>query len=228
MIHNHLGKAVWDYHYTDNPESLCPICDGSLVGKRYVKRAVWHWPHKPKHRADCPHYESHWHLIAKIAQSRLPGWVIEHPIQTTTKKYRVDAYNTKHSRIREFVHTVNPYYYQKHLVLRKERYSQVNWVFDGDLYVSLRSRPAKEGKKNFLTPRAWELFEKIGGLVHYEGLLWKHWQKNIWFPYEHDDAKRFLDSFATVERELETGSLTEIHAAAKRGLTTDGSACELG
>ena len=216
MIHNHIGKAVWDYHYTDNPISLCPICEGPLTGKRYAKRVIWHWAHRPKHRGDCPHYESHWHLVTKIAQSRLPGWVIEHPIQTTKKKYRVDAYNTKHRRIREFVHTVTPYYYQKHLVLRAEHYSQVNWVYHGEQYVSLRARPvAKGGIKSFLVPRAWELFEKIGGLVHYNQRLWKHWQKNIWFPFDDPDATRFLDSFAAVEHELETTTLNEILRAAK-------------
>ena len=216
MIHNHLGKPVWDYHYTDNSESRCPICEESLVAKRPSHRTVWHWAHKPKHRGDCPHYESHWHLVAKIAQSRLPGWIIEHPIQTTKKKYRVDAYNTRHRRIREFVHTVTPYYYQKHLVLRAERYSHVNWVYDGEQYVSLRATDvAKGGIKKFLVPRAWELFEKIGGLVHYDNQLWKHWKDNIWYPFTDPDATRFLASYAAVEKELETNTITEILRTAK-------------
>jgi len=202
VIHNHLGKAVWEYHYTDNPASQCPICEGHLVAKRPSRRTVWHWAHRPKHRGDCPHYESHWHLVAKIAQSRLRGWVIEHPIQTSVKKFRVDAFNTKFERIREFVHTVTPYYYQKHLVLRAERYSQVNWVYHGEQYVSLRARPvAKGGIKSFLVPRAWELFE--------------NWQKNIWFPFDDPDATSFLTSFAAVEHELETNTLNEILRAAK-------------
>ena len=214
MLHNHLGKAVWDCRYTDVSESLCPTCEGPLVGKRYETR-IWHWAHKPQHRADCPHYESHWHLVAKVAQSRLPNWIIEHPISTPAKKYRVDAYNTKHKHIREFVHTVTPYYYTKHLVLREHQHSHINWVYDGEQFVSKRAIPAKGGWADFIVPRAWDLFDKIGGLVHYEEQLWKHWKKNIWFPFEHDDAEAFLANFNAVEVELLTGSLQEILAATK-------------
>jgi hypothetical protein len=205
MIYNHAGKTVGDYHYTDTFESRCPICEGPLVGKRYHKKVIWHWAHKPKHRADCPHFESHWHLLAKIAQRRIRGWVIEHPIDLGHKMYRVDAYHTPSRTIREFVHTATPYYYQKHLDLRKARHDRINWVYDGEQFVSLKSRWTRDikGRRDFLRPTPLQLFNKIGGLVHWRSDLWKHWDDNIWYPYEHPDAKLWIGRLADTRKDLE-------------------------
>lgn len=205
MIYNHVGKAVWDYHYTENIDSRCPICDERLVGKRYHVRVIWHWAHKPKSRTDCPHYESHWHMLAKIAQRRMSGWIIEHPIDLGHKIYRVDAFHRPSGTIREFVHTATPYYYQKHLDLRKARHNRINWVYDGEQFASLKSSWARDfkGRRDLLRPTPFQLFEKIGGLVHWRDGLWHHHAGNVWYPYEHEDAKRFLKILAETRMEVE-------------------------
>jgi hypothetical protein len=148
-------------------------------------------------------------MLAKIAQSRTPNWVIEHPIDVGHKRYRVDAYNTKYGTIREFVHTATPYYYQKHLDLRKARHNHINWLFDGEQFVSKLSRyiPRKgdrsPGHSEFLKDTPFQLFEKIGGLVHYENRIWTHWKNNVWFHFDHPDAKRFLVELDRARKDLD-------------------------
>lgn len=228
MIYNHEGKAVWDYHYTDTFESRCPICDEELVGKRYKKRVIWHWAHKPKRRIDCPHFESHWHMLAKLAQSRMPNWIIEHKIDLGHRSFRVDAYNTKHGYIREFIHTLTPYYYQKHLELRKARHDKLNWVFDGEMFVSARCRyiakkeKRGQGYSDFLKETPFQLFEKIGGLVHYQDRLYQHWKNNVWFRYDRHDAPLFLEELAKTRSELEEHG-TEFMIQAHRQTRQQGS-----
>lgn len=204
MIFNHEGKAVWDFHYTDIVDSRCPICDAPLVGKRYQKKVVWHWAHKPKLRIDCPHVESQWHMLLKIAQSRLPNWIIEHPLDLCEKRYRVDAFNTRHETVREFIHTATPYYRQKHIDLKQACRGRITWIFDGDQFVSNRARAnhKDDGHRDFLKERPFQLHEKIGGYVHWDDVLWKHWKNNVWYPFKHPAADRFLDEVRRTEDEL--------------------------
>lgn len=209
MIYNHAGKAVWDHHYTDKFDSWCPICNAPLVAKRYKRKVIDHWAHKPKRRVDCPHFESHWHRLVKLAQSRMPNWIIEHKIDLGHRHFRVDAFNTKHGYIREFIHTLTPHYYQKHLDLRAARHDKLNWVFDGSMFVSARCRYiSKKEKRNhgysdFLKETPFQLFDKIGGLVHYEDNLYEHWKNNVWFKYDRHDAPLFLSEVKSLKKALE-------------------------
>jgi competence CoiA-like predicted nuclease len=162
--------------------SRCPDCGDGLIAKR-GELVVWHWAHRPGHAdRDCAHEESQWHLRMKAAYLNFPGWQVEVPLVVGDGKFRVDAMNASTGAVREFVHSLSPYYRRKHVAL-KQGGKDVLWIMDGREFVSLRAKDVRRGgKRRFLKPRAEELHDLVGTLVHYEGMLWHEWRDGVWYP----------------------------------------------
>ena len=138
MYYNHARRSVRAYFSDPIPgeEAFCPECHRQLIARRPELR-VWHWAHKAvaSTAAKCPWVESPWHLQWKLAHLKLKGWQIEAPIQIGAKRYVLDAYHQGTGRIREFVHSLSPYYVQKHLDLLSAGH-KVQWIFDVFVFVS--------------------------------------------------------------------------------------------
>jgi len=205
MLFNHLHIPVWNYKRGD--ASLCPLCSASLIARK-GEIVVWHWAHHPRPhtRVSCAHEESPWHLKWKFAYLSFRGWEIEQPLVIDGKRYIVDAVNIRTGRIREFVHSLSPYYLAKHKALSTHSRFDVRWLIDGYRFVGRRQRELQNnGIKRLLIPRAFDLAEDLGEAVrvHWAGQLWRHWQRNIWYPDSAGD--RLLDSFVAVDRKSEEG-----------------------
>lgn len=129
-------------------------------------------------------------------------WQIEQPVTVGGKRYVVDAVNRRTGRIREFVHSISPFYLAKHSDLAEKARFDVRWIIDGHAFASRRQIHLREnGIKRLLRPRAFLLAEKLGAnvRVHYAGQLWRHWERNIWYPDQHADA--VVDAFVSVDRD---------------------------
>lgn len=194
MIFNHEHAPVWAYE--DGP-SFCPECNGPLIAKR-PEHAIWHWAHKPvtKGRTACPWEESEWHLRWKMAQMTVPGWEVEKRIVVGGKTYILDAYHAATGRVREFVHSLSPYYVDKHLAL-KAHGLKTTWIFDGEMFISARALAVKGGKgiRRALKPSANYLHMDIGGYLHWGGALFKEWKSDVWFPCELPGVNHLLTKF---------------------------------
>jgi hypothetical protein len=116
------------------------------------------------------------------------GWRIESPIDIDGARYILDAIRPDTRKVREFVHSLSPYYEKKHISLRDNGFD-VAWIFDG---------VSKGGIKNFLKPRALMLWRLIGGMVHYESCLWRHWQDDVWFPAKGNAANEVMERYRLV------------------------------
>lgn len=194
MIFNHRRETVWQHA---GGKSLCPLCSSPLLARR-GEILVWHWAHRPFRGARrwCPWEESEWHLQWKYAYLHFAGWQIEMPVIVNGRKFVLDAVNPTTGQVREFVHSLSDYYVAKHRALRRSRY-MVTWLFDGDVAGSLRTKKTADGDglRRLLKPRAWALHEQIGGLAHWGGGLWKHWQNNVWYPRTGERAQAVLNAF---------------------------------
>lgn len=195
MIYNHERLTVGQAQ--PSQESLCPECRGPLVAKR-GDMVAWHWAHKPcpEGRASCPFVESQWHLKWKEVYLGFSGWDIEVPVLAGGRQYRADAMNPSTGKIREFVHSLSPYYVEKHHALKKAGYD-VCWIMDGGAFASGRRKErAKGGIGRLLKPSALLLHQDIGVLVHFDGALWKEWRHDIWFPMFGDVAQGLVRRFS--------------------------------
>lgn len=194
MLFNHRRERV---HEHSAGESLCPLCEGPLIARR-GEQVIWHWAHRPRTRTivqACPFEESAWHLACKDAYTRLSGWIVEHPVTVHGQRYILDAVNPRTRRVREFVHTLSPYYVSKHLTLL-QRYPDVRWLFDGAAFASLRAVRCRDGEgiKHLLKPRALAAAELLLPCVgvHYKGHIMRHWCANIWYPIHSERATYVL------------------------------------
>jgi hypothetical protein len=202
MIFNHLGVSVRKYVSGD---SYCPECERQLIAKRPDTK-VWHWAHKaqPSTHSACPWEESEWHLRWKAAQLKIPGWTVEHKIEIAGKRYILDAYHEETGRVREFVHSLSPYYEAKHLALKAAKFS-VGWIYDGAEFVSARTVGTRQGigLRKLLKPAASMLHGAIGGYVHIHrevgDALYKSWKNDVWYPVEAKGAEQLLAFFNNVD-----------------------------
>jgi hypothetical protein len=198
MFLNHNRKPVEDC--AGDEDSRCPDCDAKLIAKRGEIK-VWHWAHKAN-VAGCEHYESEWHLRWKAVYAGFSGWEVEFPIDIESNKYRLDAFSLNTGAIREFVHTLSRTYVDKHSNLRKSGRPDILWIWDGLTFMSAWARkyrwdnPAQRSIRDFLKPGALNTFNQIGGIVHYDGTLWKQWKENIWFPILSKRCSRLCEMFA--------------------------------
>lgn len=193
MILNHNRTPVWKWQ---GEESLCPDCQGQLIARR-GDIVVWHWAHHARlqGRQICGHSESEWHLRMKLAYLNFQDWEIEVPIQVGGRKLRLDARSKRTEQIREFVHSLSPYYVEKHYLLKTNN-CKVLWIFDGEEFRSLRAFAVRGGgQKNFLKPSAYETWEWTGGLVHWNNKLWRNWRGNIWYPCTGPLAREVCSRF---------------------------------
>ena len=201
MLFNHLHIPVWNHKQGD--ASLCPLCDASLIARK-GEVIVWHWAHHPRHhtRAQCPHEESPWHLKWKFAYLSFRGWEIEKPLVIEGKRYIVDAMNPHTGRVREFIHSLSPYYVQKHKALSAHGRFEVRWLIDGHRFCGRRQRELQNnGVKRLLIPRAFDLAQLLEGAVrvHWGAQIWRHWQRNIWYPDAAGES--LIDAFIGVDRD---------------------------
>jgi hypothetical protein len=191
VILNHLRLRVAE-HLTGE-ESYCPLCRGPLIAKR-GDLVIHHWAHKPSAavKSACPFEESPWHLGCKDAYSRFTGWEIEYPVTIDGERFVLDAFNPTTGRVREFIHTLSPYYLAKHRRLAAQ-YSDVRWLFDGAEFASARRSLTRDrqGYRDVLKPRALIVAE---GLMPRVGVLFtdamlKHWRGNVWYKVRSDRAR---------------------------------------
>ncbi len=196
MILNHarMTPRNWD----DGVPSLCPDCQSRLLARR-GRVNVWHWSHRADRTGQtppgCSVSETEWHLSWKAAYLSFPGWEIELGIETDAGRFRIDAINVRTGRAREFVHSLSDSYVDKHLTL-KECDLDILWIFDGDVFVADRRKSvARGGIKHLLKPKAKWLYAEVGGLVHWDGLLWYEWRDDVWFVRETDTTEELLFRF---------------------------------
>src|SRR5262249_14312619 len=122
--------------------STCPDCQRSLFARR-GDRVIWHWAHYARdgqRAAPCGHIESAWHLQWKSAYDQLANWQVE----ANVEGFRVDAVNFTTGSLREFIHSLSPYYRTKHRCLSRLSFD-IRWIFDGAVFVSSRLRRRRDG-----------------------------------------------------------------------------------
>ena len=140
----------------------------------------------------------------KMACLGIPGWEIEVPVEVMGEKYRADAMNRTTGQIREFVHSLSPCYVEKHFYLMKSRLD-VLWIFDGAQFASERAKPCRGGGlRKLMKPKALNQHSTIGGLLHHEGRLWKHWKDNVWYPTEGPAYRELLERFDQATNDART------------------------
>lgn len=206
MLLNHLRQTPdgWD----DAVSSLCPDCS-SLLTPRRGPVVRWHWAHKAashsSSHAGCLTCETEWHLRWKAAYLSFDGWEVEWPVDCSGTSYRADAANPRTGRVREFVHSLSDRYVAKHLALQSSGYD-VLWVFDGEEFSASRKKQvSRGGVKHLLKPRARWMHGRIGGFVHWEDSLRKHWKNDVWFPAEGETVDRLLSLFGSAETPTDFG-----------------------
>lgn len=193
--------AMWELEQGD---SRCPLCGRPLVARRgdWVR---WHWAHAPKtlHRAACPWEETAWHLTWKLAYME-SGWQIEYPWTAGGRRFVLDACNPAAGVAVEFVHSLSPYYVDKHLALRRSGLT-VRWIWDGEAHASARRKPTADcrGWKRLMKARAFEIYQGVGGKVHLDAALWEHWKANVWYERTSDAEARAVDAFVDIQRRSE-------------------------
>lgn len=182
MLLNHLRERVGE---SANPEAaLCPLC-GDRVTPKTCTKTMSHWAHFPKKHGQesaelrCPHFESRWHLIMKLAYRLMEtdGWEIELPVMLGGRRYLLDAVNRRTGQLREFVHTLSPYHHEKHLLLASQpvedqlgcKVNSIGWIYDGEMFVRKHPRRCYCGYRSFLKPKSSRLQAKTGGVVHFRG-----------------------------------------------------------
>jgi hypothetical protein len=148
---------------------------------------IWHWAHKRNNNNDCGASESKWHLAMKEAYLKFNGWTVEHPVKVQQwdatwdndlrelvaqrwieKKFIIDAYCKYTKKAREFVHSLSPYYINKHNQLQWNGYD-VLWIFDGNEFLSAHARQTSDhkGMRKFLKPKAYETAYNLKNVLVY-------------------------------------------------------------
>jgi hypothetical protein len=220
MILNHLRQSPRDWD--DAIPSLCPDCSATLIPRR-GRVVVWHWAHKSAGGVGdgCSAAETTWHLLWKDTYHGFPGWEIEVPVTVGQKAYRLDAANLRTGRVREFVHSLDERYILKHLALKGSHFD-VLWIFDGAEFAAARQRTIRRGGiKHLLKPKARWLHGKIGGLVHYDRLLWREWKSDCWYPVESSVTTRLIRLFEDNETRARTGQRADPNGDVLRGRTPE-------
>jgi hypothetical protein len=196
LNHERQTPRDWD----DAVPSLCPDCGAVLIARR-GRILVWHWAHRarpgpPPGTDGCACEESSWHLLWKDVYHRFDGWEVEVPVELAGERFRLDAARLETGRVREFVHSLSERYLQKHLALKRSGLD-VLWIFDGERFVAERRRGIRRGGfKHLLKPKARWLHARVGGLVHWDGALWREWKADCWYPVEGDTTAKLLASFS--------------------------------
>jgi hypothetical protein len=194
MLYNAQRKRVKQWE--SGELSTCPDCQRALFARR-GELVIWHWAHYARdgeRRAPCGHIETAWHLQWKNAYDRLPNWTVEAPLSG----FRVDAVNFRSGSVREFIHSLSPYYRTKHHCLVRLNYD-TRWIFDGGEFVSSRLRHRRGGAMaRLLKPLAYQVHCQLSNRcwVHFMHRLWKEWRDNVWYPREDDAAARLLQAFS--------------------------------
>lgn len=185
MLLNHARKTPRDWD--DATPSLCPECSAPLLPRR-GRVLVWHWAHRgvarDGSRTGCEGGgETAWHRAWKSVYHDLARWEIEVPLDLDGERFRLDA--ARLPLVREFVHSLSEKYVRKHLAL-KSAGLDVLWIYDGGQFVAERARTVRGGGiKHLLKPRARWLHAEVGGLVHHDHRLWRHWEGDVWYPIEY-------------------------------------------
>lgn len=203
MILNHERKRVYEVSDVDTVPSYCPDCNGILIAKR-GKLKIWHWAHK-SNNTHCGHTETNWHLAMKLAYYNFNNWEIEVPIDIKGKKFRVDTMNKDTNNIREFVHCLSPYYFDKHIALKQDG-KNILWILDGEKFVSKRCKWCRNGNgyRKMLTEGAYYFHRQVGTIIHYGDNLWKEWKNNVWFPLMGDVSSEIIKRFNYEKMKLDT------------------------
>ena len=202
MLYNAQRTRVGDWQQGEL--STCPDCQRSLFARR-GELVIWHWAHYAQNgerRAPCGHVETVWHLQWKNTYDALPNWTIEAPING----FRVDAVNSRTRAVREFIHSLSPYYRTKHHCLSQLNYD-VRWIFDGYVFVSDRLRQRRGGAfAKLLKPLAYNLHCQLNNRcwVHFMNRLWREWRNNVWYPRQDEAAERLLQAFSEASQQSST------------------------
>jgi hypothetical protein len=219
MLYNARRQKVRDWQ--PGEASNCPDCARSLFARR-GEFIIWHWAHYAdtsgsNRAAPCGHRETAWHLAWKQAHEDM-GWLVE----KTLGGYRADAHLAATRQVREFVHSLSPYYAAKHKSYGSLRLN-AQWIIDGAAFESARRKPCRKGGgyKSLLVPRAYQLQQELRGrcLVHWDGALWREWKNNIWYENTGSPWTEMLAQYAAAckQMELPQRPAGEIRAEAQRG-----------
>lgn len=201
MIYNHLRLPVWEWGKR-NELSLCPDCNHPLVARR-PEHCVYHWAHKSikGKRTECYSEESNWHLAMKMVYAKF-GYDIEVPYNVNGSRYRIDA--AKDGKLREFVHSLSPFYENKHKNLSLAGLD-ISWIYDGSEFVSSHFRQVagrnRPGFSGFLKPRAIDAYRQTGGLVHFNQVLFKEWKDNVFYQVDGQAVEAICKNFNIVQQE---------------------------
>ncbi len=199
MLLNHNKIPVWKWD--GQSESRCPDCNSELLARKgeYI---IWHWAHYPRTATKyCWTEESQWHLTMKKAYYGFKNWRIEVPVVVRNTKYRIDAVNSGTCQYREFVHTLSNKYAEKHKKLTTLNYN-VLWIYDGSMFASRHRRAVWNGGiKRLLKPKARDVYSETGGLVHFNGKLWREWKYDVWYPLEGPASMEILNRYNRIIRE---------------------------
>jgi len=150
------------------------------------------------------HFESEWHLRMKLAYMTFNGWDIEVPIKMNGVKYLVDAVNLKTKVAREFVHTLNPQLIEKHKTLKEKRPDNVMWIYDGEMFASAYRRRKFSDKGTYfqkmLKPTARRLYAVTGGLIHFDGKMYKKGSfGDCWFEQTGRATREILKRYEAID-----------------------------
>lgn len=215
MIYNNERKTVRYLHNKGIDVSLagghsCPHCGTSIFGKRgEIKK--WHWSHTSHdHYRICDNFtESEWHYTMKMAYGVFDNWTVETKIKVDSEEYVVDAINSTKDRlqIREAVHSLSPYYINKHINLSNLQ-ADILWIFDLSVFRSAnwRSTRDRKGVVNLFKPKAWDMVQKLDFkvLAHNGDRLFFPWKnKNIWYPCTGNASSSICDNYKDVKSILE-------------------------
>jgi competence CoiA-like predicted nuclease len=168
-----LNKQRKTAREDSDPNSLCPECDGPLIGKRGEIK-TWHWAHRSLGDCSGGGEETEWHLRMKAVCHSWPGWEIEFPIKLNGQQYFLDAHNPATGEVLEFVHSLSPYYEAKHIAL-KTAGLDVKWILDGAEFVAASSVFRERWPcvmYNLLKPAAFLLHQKLGVFVWHHNIFW--------------------------------------------------------
>lgn len=170
MLLNQRRKTA---HDDVNAGSECPDCGSALIGKR-GQIMTWHWAHKTLLNCAGGGVETEWHLRMKSYCLEWPDWQIEFPVEVEGQKFRLDAFNPKTNEVIEFIHSMSPFYENKHLTLKKSGY-KITWIGDGDEVASARRKINLRWPctiQEMLKPLADTLHMEIQMAVWLEGVFW--------------------------------------------------------
>lgn len=140
----------------------------------------------------------------KQAYLSFANWQVEAPVLIKGIMYRVDAMNQTTGRIREFVHSLSPRYIMKHRDMAWAGFD-CTWILDGEMFVSANRKCVHGwdscGYKGMLKPKAFEVFEDLPTLIHFEDRLWRRWKGNIWYPCSGKASEEIIARFDTAKKE---------------------------